>query len=76
VDIKPYNLESGDYLLLCSDGLWEMVRDPAAIVRIVQSAPNLQAATYRLVEAANRAGGKDNIGVALLQLVEHPDIAF
>jgi protein phosphatase len=76
VDIKPYSLESGDCLLLCSDGLWEMVRDPAAIVQILQSAPNLHTAACRLVEAANHAGGKDNIGVALLQLVEYPDIVF
>jgi protein phosphatase len=76
VDIKPFSLKSGDYLLLCSDGLWEMIRDPEVIVRIVETAPNLQVATRRLVEAANHVGGKDNIAVALLRLAEYPDIAF
>jgi protein phosphatase len=75
-DIKPYTLESGDCLLLCSDGLWEMLHDPNTMVRIIQSAPNLNTAAHRLVDAANRAGGSDNIAVVLLCVVEYPDMVF
>ena len=51
-----------------------MVRDPALMARMIESAPNLDSAAYRLVEAANHAGGADNIAVALLHIVEKPDI--
>ncbi len=75
-DIKAYDLESGDRLLLCSDGIWEMLREPALMVRIIKSAPDLRTAACRLVEAANHAGGQDNLSVVLLALVEQPDISF
>jgi protein phosphatase len=74
VDIEPYALESGDRLLLCSDGLWSMVREPEAIVEIIESATDLEAAVHALVDAANRAGGEDNIAVGLLRTVVVPDI--
>ena len=53
-----------------------MLRDPAVMAKIIQSAPKLNTAAHRLVEAANRAGGKDNIAVALLCIVEYPDMTF
>ena len=74
VDIEPYALESGDRLLLCSDGLWSMVREREAMVEIIESAPDLEAAVHALVDAANRAGGSDNIAVGLLRVVTVPDI--
>jgi serine/threonine protein phosphatase PrpC len=73
-DIVPYTLQPGDCLLLCSDGLWEMVRETERIVGIVETAPSLEVAAYRLVEAANRAGGRDNIAVGLVRVYERPDI--
>jgi PPM family protein phosphatase len=74
VDIEPYALESGDRLLLCSDGLWSMVRESEAMVEIIESAPDLEAAVHALVDAANRAGGSDNIAAGLLRVVTVPDI--
>ena len=74
VDIELHRLESGDCLLLCSDGLWEMLRDPALMVGMIQAAPDLDTAVHRLVEAANHAGGHDNISVALLRIADRPDI--
>lgn len=74
VDIEPHTLESGDRLVLCSDGLWEMVRDPELVTRIIHTAPDLEAAVHRLIDAANHAGGKDNISVAILSIAEKPDI--
>ncbi len=76
VDIKPFTLESGDCLVLCSDGLWEMLPDEYLIARIIQKSPNPQTAVRRLIEAANHAGGKDNISVAVLSILEQPDMTF
>jgi protein phosphatase len=74
VDVELYTLESGDCLLLCCDGLWAMLRDPTLMARIIERSPDLETAAHRLVEAANHAGGEDNISVALLRVLEKPDI--
>ena len=62
VDIYEVQLRAKDRLLLCSDGLWEMVLDPE-IQQIMLSATDPQEACDQLVEAANLAGGQDNISV-------------
>jgi len=58
--------ESG-YLMLCSDGLWGVV-PKETITRIIAESPSPQAACQKLVDAANEAGGPDNISVILIQL--------
>ncbi|MDH7473055.1 MAG: protein phosphatase 2C domain-containing protein [Anaerolineae bacterium] len=70
VDIFRQELQVGDVLLLCTDGLWEMVRDPNRIVGIIEEAPTLDRAAQWLVQAANAAGGKDNISVVLVRVTE------
>jgi hypothetical protein len=55
--------------LLCSDGLTSMV-DDETIARIVAAAPSLTEGAGRLVDAANAAGGRDNITVVLFRLAE------
>jgi serine/threonine protein phosphatase PrpC len=67
VDTFPVQLQAGDRLILCSDGLWEMVPD-AEVQRIVESARSPQKACDALIEAANRAGGEDNIAVIVVEL--------
>ena len=57
-------LNPGDILLLCSDGLSNMVEDEQ-IFRIVRREADLHSAGQRLIEAANKAGGTDNISVVL-----------
>lgn len=69
-DVFPLTLESGDYLLLCTDGLWEMLPDVSRIASIVAAEASVQTACERLVAAANAAGGQDNIGVVLARLSE------
>jgi protein phosphatase len=69
VDIFTLTLESGDYMLLCSDGLWELVRDDK-MVNIISQAASVQTACRQLVNAANAAGGDDNIGVVLARMYE------
>jgi serine/threonine protein phosphatase PrpC len=62
VDIFEVQLQAKDRLLLCSDGLWEMVLDPE-IQQILSTAADPQETCDRLVDAANLAGGQDNISV-------------
>lgn len=68
IDTFWEELHEGDYLLLCSDGLWEMVRDPAVIATIIEDAPSLDKGCQGLVEAANIAGGEDNVSVVLAKI--------
>ncbi len=65
-DIHTHPMPQPGYMLLCSDGLWGVVSD-AEIFRIVNGAKNLSMACHELVEAANAAGGPDNISVILVQ---------
>ncbi len=67
VDVIQHVLAVNDHLLLCSDGLSGMVKDDE-ILRIVLSASSPQAACDQLVEAANAAGGEDNISVVLVKI--------
>jgi protein phosphatase len=67
VDEFDVALTDGDRLLLCSDGLTGMVTEEQ-IVAILSAAPDPQDAANRLVRAANRAGGVDNITVVVIDL--------
>jgi protein phosphatase len=67
-DIFNSNMPNPGYLLICSDGLWGVV-DEKEIQRIVNESPNADLACQRLIEAANDAGGPDNISVVLARLV-------
>jgi protein phosphatase len=57
------------YLLLCSDGLWGVVPE-SDIFRIITTSPNLPKACLGLIDAANAAGGPDNISVILVRMPE------
>lgn len=67
VDTFIESLKEGDYLLLCSDGLWEMVQDEKTMMRIIKKTETLEEAGRQLVEAANTAGGEDNIGLVIVK---------
>jgi protein phosphatase len=69
VDISTVTLDPGDYLLLCSDGLSSML-DDQTILKHVLEAPTPQAACDALVDAANAAGGDDNISIVVVQVVQ------
>lgn len=71
VDTFVRSIAPEQHLLLCSDGLWGMV-DQKEIVHIIAEAPFPQAACDALVAAANRAGGKDNISVILVEPQRSP----
>ncbi len=60
VDVQRVLLEPSDVLLLCSDGLTDML-DDVRIAAILAAEPGPEAACGRLVAEANEAGGKDNV---------------
>ena len=70
VDVQEVEAAPGDLFLLCSDGLTSMLDDDR-IRQIINEADSLDGATRDLVDAANAAGGRDNITVVLFQ-VEDP----
>lgn len=68
-DILELEIEDGDLLLLCSDGLNSMLAD-SQIEAILLQGGSLQEMGARLIVAANEQGGNDNITVVLLQASE------
>jgi len=67
IDNNYLKVNSGDRILLCSDGLSGMITDEV-ILRIVLEAQSPQAACDALIDAANTAGGDDNITVILIEI--------
>jgi serine/threonine protein phosphatase PrpC len=62
-------LEVGDILLLCSDGLWEMVRDPDIEELITSSPRQAEQLSELLIQAALNRGGADNVSVIVVCVV-------
>lgn len=65
-DFYEYTPVGGETILLCSDGLYEMLRDKE-IKNIINQYDNLNEALSALIDAANENGGVDNITVVALQ---------
>ena len=65
VDIQELEVNSGDRLLLCSDGLTEEVPDEQ-ISNYLSESPTCEQAATELIEAAKKSGGSDNITVILV----------
>ncbi len=68
-DLFREELESGDTVLLCTDGLTNMLEDEEIRV-LIRSARDVMDAVIRLVDAANAQGGRDNISVVLIRYEE------
>lgn len=68
VDEVETSLKVDDRILLCSDGLTEMVADPRIGELMSEGTPD--DAAWALIEAANSAGGVDNISVVIVDVVE------
>jgi protein phosphatase len=69
VDVIELDLRDGDRLLLCSDGLTGMVSEPDIAARLTAE-PDPATAAVQLIDAANRAGGVDNITVIIIDVVD------
>ena len=72
VDVDTFTLEAlaGDLYLLCSDGLTDMIDDSEILEQAKAGERRPDAVAQRLVDAANRAGGSDNITVIAFEVVE------
>ena len=60
VDLYKLTLEADDKLLLCTDGLYDMISDEE-LTRVLSTDDDAEAACRKLIELANEAGGADNI---------------
>lgn len=65
VSVQEIQVKELDRILLCSDGLSGMIQD-RAIWEIVQQAPDMDAASEKLISKAMENGGEDNITVVLI----------
>jgi protein phosphatase len=72
IDLVPLDVEVGDRLLLCSDGLTDLVRDDA--IADLLSGGDPDAAAARCVDAALAAGGRDNVTCVVVDVVDAPGI--
>jgi PPM family protein phosphatase len=66
IDVQSLDVQPGDRLLLCSDGLTEEVPDES-IDEILAKSDDCEQAAAALVEAAKSAGGSDNITVIIVE---------
>jgi len=69
VDVDIHPIAPGDYLLICSDGLTNMVSEQT-ILEIISWNEDMEDTVYSLVQQANENGGKDNISVILAKFDE------
>ena len=70
VDLLPLAVRTGDRLLLCSDGLSDLVPEPIIAELLAVADPHSAAAA--LTSAALEAGGRDNVTAVVLDVVEGP----
>jgi serine/threonine protein phosphatase PrpC len=66
-DVFHTSLRAGDSLLLCSDGLWEMVRNED-LLKVLKENSEAQKICDILIDLANANGGEDNITAVLVQI--------
>lgn len=74
VDTWSYPVRARDVLLLCSDGLTSMISEDE-LGAVLGSTDDLSLAAQKLIDAANAAGGRDNITVVLFRVEEVGDRA-
>ena len=68
-ETHSYEVLEGDIYLLCSDGLNDMIEDEEIQMTLIALRSNLDLTAQQLVQAANDAGGRDNISVILIKVV-------
>ncbi|MCD6308156.1 MAG: serine/threonine-protein phosphatase [Candidatus Latescibacteria bacterium] len=68
-DTTWLDVHDNDVIIMCSDGLWELVHEDI-ILAVVSSSHSMEEACSRLIDAANDAGGLDNITVIAAQFIQ------
>lgn len=66
-DVFHRTLQPGDQLLLCSDGLWEMVRNPT-LLKALSEPEAIEKTCETLIQLANDNGGEDNISAVVVRV--------
>ena len=66
VDVKTVTLGHGDAVLLCSDGLSNLLTDEEMRINALDSLQDPQTACRQLIDLANKNGGDDNITIVLI----------
>lgn len=69
VDVLPIEVETGDRLLICSDGLTTMVRE-REVARLLGGDDDVQHIADRLVDEAVKNGGEDNVTVVVIDVLD------
>ncbi len=67
-DLMNLTVPKPGFILICSDGLWGSVNDDE-LFRLATSSENPSIACTKMVDAANKAGGPDNISVILIKIM-------
>lgn len=67
-EIHSYDVLPGDIFLLCSDGLNDMIEDEEIQMTLIALRSNLDLTAQQLIQAANDAGGRDNVSVMLIRV--------
>jgi PPM family protein phosphatase len=75
VEVHRVRLAPGDAVLLCTDGLTGMLTDPQ-IAAILEAYPDPREASGRLIDAANAAGGRDNITAVVARCEDSPATSY
>ena len=70
-EIHTYDVLEGDIYLLCSDGLNDMIEDDEIQMTLIALSANLDLTAQQLVQAANDAGGRDNVSVMLVKVMKN-----
>jgi protein phosphatase len=70
IEVSEHKLQGGDIVFLCSDGLHAMINDEQILKVITPFPGTLEEAARKLIDAANEAGGKDNVSVVMLRYTE------
>ena len=69
-EVHSYDVQINDIFLLCSDGLNDMIEDEEIQMTLIALSSNLELTAQQLVQAANDAGGRDNISVMLVRIAK------
>lgn len=69
-EIHTHDVAEGDIYLLCSDGLNDMIEDEEIQMTLIALRTNLDLTAQQLVQAANDAGGRDNVSVMLVKVLK------
>ncbi len=69
VDCFDATLHAGDLVLLCSDGLWEMLHNDGIADVLLLNLGDPQSICDELISRANRAGGEDNISAVVVRAI-------